>query len=257
MEAITTRVAPLESRENASEILAWGPKRASSDEAVPSMVQVLAQTRLRLRAKFGSTVRDRDRGRNRDRRNSRCSATCDRGAGPRSRVPLALTIDHRFWGPTRSGTSYRRWSVGTVVPELRRIHRTGRVRMTASPLITAGHASLASAIHKYVGSSVRARRLAALVQGQPRRRRATRSHRCACRRQSRLVGMHEDRDHARKTRFSSNASRRWPRPRRTTGCASRGAARGTASLRPRLVTLSKRAEHAAVMAIVGELRIPT
>lgn len=48
----------------------------------------------------------------------------------------------------------------TVVAELRRIHLAGRVRMTANALIAARHTGLASAVHKYVGSFDRARRLA-------------------------------------------------------------------------------------------------
>ena len=48
----------------------------------------------------------------------------------------------------------------TVVAELRRIHLAGRIRITANALIAARHTGLASAIHKYVGSFDRARRLA-------------------------------------------------------------------------------------------------
>ena len=68
--------------------------------------------------------------------------------------------------PTLAGgdraVNRRRWSVEAVVAELRRIHRAGRVRLTANALIAAGHSGLASAIHKHVGSIHRARRLAGI-----------------------------------------------------------------------------------------------
>ena len=70
------------------------------------------------------------------------------------------TVAPRRRSRSRARTSYRVWSVDAIVTELRRIHREGRVRMTANALIAAGHTGLASAIHKYVGSFDRARRLA-------------------------------------------------------------------------------------------------
>jgi hypothetical protein len=59
----------------------------------------------------------------------------------------------------RSRKPYRRWSKDAVVAELKRLDRVGQ-RMTANALVDAGHTGLASAIHKYVGSFDRARRLA-------------------------------------------------------------------------------------------------
>jgi len=50
--------------------------------------------------------------------------------------------------------------VEAIIEELQRIDRGGRVRMTSSALIDAGHTGLISAIHKYIGSIERARRLA-------------------------------------------------------------------------------------------------
>ena len=46
-----------------------------------------------------------------------------------------------------------------VVAELARLHHAG-MRMTSNTIVAAGHSGLASAIHKYVGSFERARRLA-------------------------------------------------------------------------------------------------
>ncbi len=78
--------------------------------------------------------------------------------GPR--MPARATVTPRRRQRSRVRSSSRRWSADTVVAELRRIHRSGRVRMTANALIAAGHTGLASAIHKYVGSFDRARGLA-------------------------------------------------------------------------------------------------
>ncbi len=75
-------------------------------------------------------------------------------------MPARATVTSRRRPHSRARTSHRRWDEATVVAVLRRIHRAGRVRMTANALIAAGHTGLASAIHKYVGSFDRARRLA-------------------------------------------------------------------------------------------------
>lgn len=63
---------------------------------------------------------------------------------------------------SRTKRGRRKWSVELVVEELRRIHRAGKLRVTATALINSGYTGLASAIHKYVGSFDRARRLAGI-----------------------------------------------------------------------------------------------
>lgn len=62
----------------------------------------------------------------------------------------------------RAKRGKRKWSVELVVEELRRIQRAGKLRITATALINSGYTGLASAIHKYVGSFDRARRLAGI-----------------------------------------------------------------------------------------------
>ena len=62
----------------------------------------------------------------------------------------------------RAKRGRRKWSVERVVEELRRIQRAGKLRITATALINSGYTGLASAIHKYVGSFDRARRLAGI-----------------------------------------------------------------------------------------------
>jgi len=62
----------------------------------------------------------------------------------------------------RAKRGRRKWSVERVVEDLRRIQRAGKLRITATALINSGYTGLASAIHKYVGSFDRARRVAGI-----------------------------------------------------------------------------------------------
>lgn len=58
----------------------------------------------------------------------------------------------------------RQWSALRVINELRQVHRAGRVRMTTNALKTAGYEPLVAAMRKYIGSIVRARRLARIPE---------------------------------------------------------------------------------------------